>query len=45
VDVLGDRRDLVLGETAEGVLHHLEVVAEVAGPSVLAKEARKSDAR
>ena len=31
VDVLGDRGDLVLGEAAEGVLHHLEVAVEVAG--------------
>ncbi len=30
VDVLGDRADLVLGEAAEGVLHQLEVVVEVA---------------
>jgi hypothetical protein len=29
--VLGDRLDLVLGEAPEGVLHHLEVVVEVAG--------------
>jgi len=31
VDLFGDRHDLVLGETPEGVLHHFEVVAEVAG--------------
>ena len=31
VDVLGDGRDLVLGEAAERVLHHLEVGVEVAG--------------
>ncbi len=30
VDVLGDRGDLVLGEPAEGVLHHLEVVGQAA---------------
>ena len=32
VDVLGDRRELLVGEAAEGVLHHLEVAVEVAGP-------------
>ena len=31
VDVLGDRLDLVLGEAAERVLHHLHVAVEVAG--------------
>ena len=30
VDVLGDRRELLVGEPAEGVLHELEVVVEVA---------------
>ncbi len=31
VDLLGDRHDLVFGEPAKGVLHHLKVVAQVAG--------------
>ena len=31
VDVLGDRLELLVGEAAEGVLHQLEVVVEVAG--------------
>ena len=35
VDPLGDRTDLVLGEAAEGVLHHLEVVVEMSGALTL----------
>ena len=35
VDVLGDGADLVVGEATEGVLHHLEVVVEVAGAGAL----------
>ena len=31
VDVLGDRLELLIREAPEGVLHHLEVVGEVAG--------------
>ena len=34
MDVLGDRTDLVLGEPPERVLHHLEVVVEVARAGV-----------
>ena len=32
VDVLGDRLELLIGEAAEGILHHLEVVAQVTRP-------------
>ena len=35
VDVLGPGGDAVLGEAAEGVLHHLEVGVEVAGAGVV----------
>jgi hypothetical protein len=35
VDVLGDRLELLVGEAAEGVLHHLEVVVEVTGASLV----------
>ena len=38
--VLGDRLDLVLGEAAEAVLHHLEVAVEVAG-TLLAQKRRQ----
>jgi hypothetical protein len=35
VDVLGDGLQLVVGEASEGVLHHLEVAVEVAGPRLV----------
>ena len=46
VDVLGDGLDLLVGEAAEGVLHHLEVAVEVAwARRSMASEARNAGSR
>ena len=45
VDVLGDRLELLVGEAAERVLHHLEVAVEVAGALLPASAARNAGAR